>query len=68
MLTDCTPSGVIFEAKTVGAIVRMTAIDVATGTEAVIQGPAAASVADLRQVALRKLVYILKRQQTEKEK
>lgn len=61
MLTEHTPSGVIFETKVVGAIVRMTAIDVATGTEAVIQGPASASSADLRQLALRKLIYVLKR-------
>jgi hypothetical protein len=53
---------VLFEFFKVGAIVRVTATDVTTGTEIVIQGPATASPALLQRVALNKLSYVLKRQ------
>jgi hypothetical protein len=50
---------VIFEHAKVGAIMRVTAIDAATGTEVVIQGPASASPQELQRVALTKLNYVL---------
>jgi hypothetical protein len=45
-----------------GAFVKATAIDSKTGKEVSIIGPATASRADLSQAALRKLEYVLKKQ------
>jgi hypothetical protein len=45
-----------------GAFVKATAIDSKTGTEASIMGPAGAARADLSAAALRKLEYVLKKQ------
>jgi hypothetical protein len=44
-----------------GAVVKATAIDPATGVEASIVGPAAASRTDLAAAAMRKLIYVLKK-------
>lgn len=44
-----------------GAVVRVSAIDVATGTEVTIQGPKSAGKQQLEQVALQKLRYVLAR-------
>lgn len=41
---------------------RVTAVDVATGTEVVIQGPASSTAVELRNVARSKLNYVLKKQ------
>lgn len=46
---------VIFETVRIGEILRVAAIHVATGTEVVVQAPAAAALADVRALALRKL-------------
>ena len=46
---------VIFEITRVGDIQRIAAVDVATGTEVVVQAPATAGLADVRALALRKL-------------
>lgn len=46
---------VIFEVTRLGDVQRVAAIDVATGTEVVIQAPAMAGLADVRALALRKL-------------
>jgi hypothetical protein len=46
---------VYFEFTVVGAVVRVSAIDSATGIEVVTMGPASASQADLQQLALAKL-------------
>ena len=46
---------VYFEFTQVGSAVRVSAIDGATGIEVVTMGPASASQADLRQLALAKL-------------
>jgi len=51
---------VIFEIIRVGDVQRVAAIDVASGVEVVIQAPAAASLADVRTLALRKLERALK--------
>jgi hypothetical protein len=45
-----------------GAFVKATAIDSKTGNEASIMGPAGAARADLSAAALRKLEYVLKKQ------
>jgi hypothetical protein len=52
--------GVLFELTAVGASVKVCAIDVATGTEVSVIGPARASQADLQQLALQKLRARLK--------
>lgn len=46
---------VIFEITRVGDVQRVAAVDVATGTEVVVQAPATAALADARALALRKL-------------
>lgn len=51
---------VIFEITRVGDVQRVAAIDVASGVEVVIQAPAAAALADVRTLALRKLERALK--------
>lgn len=52
---------IIFEFFTIGTFVKVTAMDVATLTEASIQGPRSASEAVLRQGALKKLEYVMRR-------
>ncbi len=57
------PQGdVIFEHTRIGSIVRVTAVHAATGTEAVIQGPATSSPGELQRVALAKLNYVMRKQ------
>jgi hypothetical protein len=46
---------VIFEYRTVGAFLRIAAVDVATGEEVVVSGPVRTSQHDLERIALRKL-------------
>lgn len=53
-------SEVCFEFTPIGASVKVAAIDVATGIEVSVIGPARASQADLQQLALRKLRARLK--------
>jgi len=57
-------NGVIFEFITVGAYVKVTAVDPVTGTEATIVGDPMRGELALRQVALRKLKYIMDKQRT----
>ncbi|MET0653357.1 MAG: serine hydroxymethyltransferase [Hyphomicrobiaceae bacterium] len=54
---------VYFEFTVVGAAVRVSAIDSATGIEVVAMGPASASQADLQQLALGKLKARLAREE-----
>jgi hypothetical protein len=53
--------GIIFEFRRVGAFVKASAVDVATGVEVSITGPATADEASLRQAARRKLEWALRR-------
>lgn len=53
---------VIFEFTQIGTIMRVTAVHVETGKEAVIQGPANYSQETLKQNALRKLRYVLEKE------
>ena len=52
---------ILFEMRYVGRVVRVTAIDPATGTEVVSVGDAERGVEALKRVAARKLMYVLKR-------
>jgi hypothetical protein len=53
------PREVIFEITQIGGVARVAAVDVATGLEAIVQGPANAARADLEALALRKLERML---------
>jgi hypothetical protein len=53
---------VIFEFRRVGAAVKVSAVDVATGTEVSIVGDPAVGEDALRRIARRKLDYVLARQ------
>jgi hypothetical protein len=46
---------VIIEMRPVGAVVRVAAVDVATGTEVIVFGPATASQRALEELAVAKL-------------
>ena len=47
------------ETKRIGTILRVTAIDAATGTEVVFQAPAKTSREAIHKLALSKLQYVL---------
>jgi hypothetical protein len=52
---------VIIEFHTLGAIVKVSAVDVQTLTEISIQGPASAGEEMLKRNAVRRLEYVLKK-------
>ncbi len=52
---------VIFECTRLGTIIRVAAMDPATLTEVVLQGPAALGEAALCRTALQKLAFVLQR-------
>jgi hypothetical protein len=56
-----TGDGIIYEIRRVGTVAKATAVDVATGVEASITGPANAAEFSLREAARRKLAYVMKR-------
>ncbi len=53
---------VLFEFTQIGSFMRVVAIHAATGTEAVIQGPASLSQQLLQKNALAKLRYVLEKE------
>ncbi|MCB9957625.1 MAG: serine hydroxymethyltransferase [Rhodospirillaceae bacterium] len=53
------PGEVILEYTPMGRVMRVCAIDVATGTEVVIQGPIDATEDQLKAIALAKLSYVM---------
>jgi len=55
------PREVYFEFTPVGAVVKVAAIDAATGVEVTVLGPASAKQADLERLALQKLMARLAR-------
>jgi len=57
---------VYFEFTTVGAAVKVVAIDSETAIEGSVMGPASASQADMKQLAMRKLKARLAREGAEK--
>ena len=56
------PREVYFEFIAIGAVVKVSAIDAATGTEVSVMGPASAQQADLEKLALAKLKARLARE------
>ncbi|WP_370867297.1 serine hydroxymethyltransferase [Parvibaculum sp.] len=52
---------VIFEYTPIGASVKVTAVDVATGLEVSVVGPSIAPQTELERVAMRKLRYMLEK-------
>lgn len=52
---------VIIEFRLVGSLVKVSAMDVLTLTEAIIQGPANAGEQALKQNAIKRLEYVLKK-------
>jgi len=54
------PSGeIIVEIQRIGAILRVAAVDVATGTEVTFQAPASATRASIDRLAANKLRYVM---------
>ncbi|MEA2875220.1 MAG: hypothetical protein QOF14_416 [Hyphomicrobiales bacterium] len=56
------PREVFFEFTVIGAVVKVVAIDAATGTEVSVIGPVSAAQADLAQLAVGKLKARLARE------
>jgi len=56
------PREVFFEFTVIGAVVKVVAIDAATGTEVSVIGPVSAAQADLQQLAVGKLKARLARE------
>lgn len=52
---------IIYEMFTLGAYVKVTAMDVATMTEATIQGPAGSPDALLQREATKKLAFVMRK-------
>lgn len=59
---------VLLEYVEINGSVRASAIDVATGTEVSIVGPASAGEPELRRNALARLDYVLRQRQSETER
>ena len=55
------PDEIIIEIQRIGAILRVAAVDVATGTEVVFQAPASASRIAIDRLAADKLRYVLRK-------
>ena len=56
------PGEVILEYTPMGRVMRVCAIDAASGTEVVIQGPVDAGEDQLKAIALAKLSYVMNKQ------
>ncbi len=56
------PAEVLFEMRRIGAYVKVSAIDAASGTEVSIVGDVRAGEVMLKRTALRKLEYVLSKQ------
>ncbi len=61
-MTEQPKPDVYFEFVALGSVVKVSAIDAATGTEVSAMGPATASQADLQRLALQKLKARLARE------
>jgi hypothetical protein len=57
---------IIIEIQRIGAILRVAAVDVATGTEVIFQAPASASRLAIDRLAADKLRYVMKKAATPK--
>lgn len=58
------PGEAIIEYTRVGNSIRVTAVDVATGTEVTFQAPAGASTADMQRIAINKLTYVMNKRKS----
>ena len=63
-MTEREQREVFFEFTAIGSVVKVVAIDAATGTEVSVMGPAGAAQADLERLALGKLKARLARETT----
>ena len=61
-MTEREQREVFFEFTAIGSVVKVVAIDAATGTEVSVMGPAGAAQADLERLALGKLKARLARE------
>ncbi|MBM3618310.1 MAG: hypothetical protein FJX23_07155 [Alphaproteobacteria bacterium] len=59
-----TENGIIIEFSGIGNVVKVSAIDMATGTEVSIVGPASHPEALLKANVLRKLKYVMEKKQS----
>ena len=55
------PDEIIIEIQRIGAILRVAAVDVATGTEVTFQAPTWASRLSIHRLAANKLRYVLRK-------
>ncbi|MDD3020707.1 MAG: hypothetical protein PHX61_06970 [Alphaproteobacteria bacterium] len=53
---------IFYEIKVIAGIAKVSAVDAATGIEAIIQGPRSSGEALLKRTALNKLIYLLRKQ------
>ena len=53
------PGEIIIEIQRIGAILRVAAVDVATGTEVTFQAPISATRASINRLAANKLRYVM---------
>ena len=60
------PREIIVEIQRIGAILRVAAVDVATGTEVTFQAPASATRASIDRLAANKLRYVMSKATTPK--
>jgi MinD-like ATPase involved in chromosome partitioning or flagellar assembly len=58
---------IIIEIQRIGAILRVAAVDIATGTEVIFQAPASASRASIDRLAANKLRYVMRKGATPPE-
>ncbi|MDX2027040.1 MAG: hypothetical protein SFW62_00195 [Alphaproteobacteria bacterium] len=63
-MPEIKPGEVIIEYTRVGNSVRVTAVDVATGTEVTFQAPSNASTPDLQRIAINKLTYVMNKRKS----
>ena len=60
------PDEIIIEIQRIGSILRVAAVDVATGTEVIFQAPASASRIAINRHAANKLRYVMRKAATSK--
>jgi hypothetical protein len=58
---------IIVEIQRIGAILRVAAVDVATGAEVTFQAPARASRTSINRLAADKLRYVMRKRATSKD-
>lgn len=55
------PGEIIIETQPIGAILRVAAVDVATGTEVIFQAPITAGRIAIQRLAASKLQYVMRK-------